>query len=163
LVGATQRTGSRRVWDAYLHLLLRQRRQQGPPEAVHRAPRCPARLRSDDAFSPVADATRLTSATVCRTDGTHVRAHRLSRAQVGLMRRDVATASTRRTGHDPRCRSIAPDVSGVVVGVDPWGEPVTVLIACDTYRVVRAGSDRYVFARMLPSTARMLGAMLAGR
>jgi hypothetical protein len=38
-----------------------------------------------------------------------------------------------------------------------------VLIACDTYRVVRPGSDRYVFARMLPSTARMVGAMLAGR
>ena len=49
-----------------------------------------------------------------------------------------------------------------MVGVDAWGDPVTLLVECDWYRVLRPGTDRYLFVRMLPSTERMLRHALAG-
>ena len=44
--------------------------------------------------------------------------------------------------------------------MDASGDPVTLLIACDTYRTVQPGRERYLFARMLPSTARMVQRLL---
>jgi hypothetical protein len=65
-VGASERVGSRTVYGAYLREVLRQRHQQGSPDVVWPSPRCPQHVRTDEAFSPVADAGLLTSAVLCR-------------------------------------------------------------------------------------------------
>ena len=164
LVGHTQRFGSREVYDAYLHALLEQRHAEGTPTAMPTHPACPRRVRTDDAFSPVADAARLTSAVMCTANGTKVVATtRLTHAQLAALRRDVATATPRRTVHDfaARCAADGTEHGGAIVGMDDWGDPVTMLIVCDTYRTVQPGSERYLFARMLPSTARMVQRLLA--
>lgn len=163
LVGGTQRVGSAHVFDAYLHALLRQRHGRSPSDVGHARPRCPLRLRSDGAFSPLADASHLASAVLCRVDGTRtVHATRLTRAQVATLRHEFATATTRRTRSDvlARCHPVTPGVAGAVVGVDDWGDPVTVLLDCGAYRTVQPGEDHYLFARMLPATARMVNGLL---
>ena len=162
LVGDTQRGGSARVFDAYLQALLRQRREQGSPDVAYPTPRCPRRVRPDTGtYSPLADAGRLASARLCPAQVTRDdRPVLLTREQVGMVRHDAATATTRRTPADAACHALPRGLGGAVVGVDAWGDPVTVLISCDTYRTVQPGDNRYLFARMLPSTARMLGGLL---
>ena len=159
LVGATQRFGSRTVYHAYLQAVLRQRRVQGPPDVAHPRPTCPPTLRTDGAFSPVADASRITSAVLCVTHRARVsRQIPLTGPELARLRHDFATAPTRRTGGHGSCRAV-PFGAGVV-GVDPWGDPVSVLISCGTYRILQPGSDRYLFARMLPATKQMLAGLV---
>jgi hypothetical protein len=164
LVGSTQRTGAQVVWHTYLAALLRQRRAQGSPGARQPRPACPDHVRTDDAFSPLADAAHLTDAVLCRTADMRVRHRiRLSPTQLRTLRHDFATAATRRTHLDgaASCHTLPPRSSAAIVGVDGWGDPFTVLTQCDTYRLLQPAHSRYVFARMLPATARMLGRLLA--
>jgi hypothetical protein len=165
LVGSTQRFGSRVVYDAYLHALLDQRHASGPPRTTYPVPACPDPARTDAAFSPVADAAQLTAGQICPTAGSRGgRAIALRPAGLRTLRHDVATAFPARQVRDldDACFQGGRPLEGAVVGVDAWGDPVSVLVACDRYRVVRPGSDRYGFARMLPSTERMLRQALGG-
>jgi hypothetical protein len=164
-VGASERFGSRTVYGAYLREVLRQRHQQGSPDVVWPPPRCPQDVRTDEAFSPVADAGRLTSAVLCPADGGQSADEiALTRAQVDVLRHDFATAFPRRALRDvdSQCPDEGRQPAGAVIGRDPWGDQVTVLFGCDSYRTVRPGSERYGFARMLPSTALMLLSALEG-
>jgi hypothetical protein len=163
LVGSTERTGAKVVWHTYLAALLRQRREQGVGDHQFIPPaRCPSRLRTDAASSPLADAARLRTAVVCAIDGRQVHQIRLSAQQIRALRHDFATAATRRTHLDgaSSCHGLPPRVATVILGVDGWDDPFTVLTTCDTYQEHQPAHNRYLFARMLPSTARMLGRLL---
>jgi hypothetical protein len=98
---------------------------------------------------------------LCGTDGKQQ--IRLTSPQLDALRHDFATAAMRRTHIDSAatCHALPPRSAAVIVGLDDWGDPFTVLTTCDTYRILRPAHDRYLFARMLPSTARLLGRLLA--
>lgn len=162
-VGSTQRFGSKRVFHAYLGALLRQRSGTTPPQSDRPPPTCPDRAEYSQGYSPIARVGRVTAAVVCRLGRGPHRTIRLTPAQLATLRHDFATAATRRTRlRGPSdCHALEPRVSGAVVGVDRWGDPFTVLTTCDTYRAVQPARDRFLFARMLPATARLLGRLLA--
>ncbi len=162
-VGTTQRFGSKRVFDAFNRALLRQRSAESSPETVFPMPPCPSR-RDAGSFSPLADAAHATSAAVCQHRGHKFRPDLLTRTQIRMLRHDFATATTRRTHLDgpSDCHALPATSNGVIVGVDPWGDPFTVLTTCDTYRLLQPARHHYLFARMLPATARMLRPLLNG-
>jgi hypothetical protein len=160
-VGSTKRNGGRTLFHAYLAALLRQRHRQGSPDAVFPPATCPAQRRDLAPYSPLADAGRLQTAVLCSIDGRQQT--RLTSAQVQVFRHEFATAAHRRTDLEgaSSCHRLPPRSSVAVVGVDGWGDSYTVLTTCDTYRILRPAHGDYVFARMLPATARMLRGLLA--
>jgi hypothetical protein len=162
-VGSTQRFGSRRVFHAYLDALLRQRSGSTPPHVHVPPPTCPVHAQYLQGYSPIARVGQVTEAVVCHTQGRSHRTIRLTPDQLATFRHDFATATLRpaHLGGPSSCHALGPRVSGAVVGVDRWGDPFTVLTQCDIYRAVQPVRSHYVFARMLPATARMLGRLLA--
>jgi hypothetical protein len=160
-VGSSERFGAKHVWQSYLSALRRQRQRQGSPDVIFPPATCPAHRRDLASYSPLADAGRLQTAVVCSIDGQHQT--RLTSTQLDALRHEFATAAHRRTDLEGAfsCHRLPPRSSVAIVGVDGWGDPFTVLTRCDTYRVWQPADGDHLFARMLPSTARMLGRLLA--
>ncbi len=157
-VGSTERFGSKKVFEAYLRALVRQRAHEHPRPFHQAPPACPVRMRLAP-FDPIADASTARVASLCVLD-RHQRTTRrvaLTSAQLATLRDDFATAAQRATGEDAMSRCPAdPPPALVVRGLDAWREPFQVYVACRVYRILRPAADRYAFATLLPATARML-------
>ena len=158
-VGSTERFGSKKVFEAYLQALVRQRAHEHPRPFDARPPLCPARV-DLGSFAPVADASTARAGTLCVLERRSNRTSRgvpLTRTQLAILRHDFATASQRRTDADAQSRCPADPRPAVVVrGLDAWREPFQVYVECGVYRILRPAVDRYAFATLLPATARML-------
>jgi hypothetical protein len=157
LVGATQRYGSKTVFQAFTRGVLRERAGHDPVRFRASAPPCPHRLDAWGAFDPVADARTARVAALCVAHGKAMRRTRLSRPQLASLRHDFATAGSRRvSGTDAGvCTERAP-MTYVVRGLDAWREPFAVDVQCGVYRILRPGETRYTLARLLPRSERML-------
>jgi hypothetical protein len=156
-VGSTERMGSRAVFETYLHAKLRQHAREQPRPFHATPPSCPPRVNLAF-FAPAADPSTARVGAVCvlephsnRTAGRFA----LAGAQLGVLRRDLATASQRRVDGDA-LSSCSNDRALVARGLDAWREPFDVYVECGAYRILQPASVRYSFASLLPRTARML-------
>lgn len=157
LVGSTERFGSKDVFEAYLRAVLQQRHQQGPPQVVRTAPPCPGRSPGDPVppypvVSPAAQPNRVVTGTWCRRDGRQwLDAGPATRAQLAVVRHDLATAAQRRHGlRLDHCRGLPRTTHTLLVGRDAWGDPTALDFTCDFYRTFTY--PRASFVRMLPAT-----------
>lgn len=166
-VGAARRFGDAHVYDAYVQALLHQRHQQGPPRTAPPSPRCPRHavpVSRIDQDLPVADPTDAARAVVCVLTPRGARTIAMPRSALAALRHDLTTARIRPTDVDPPadCPSLAPSADVMVNGVDTWGDRFSVSFECDVYRLLPVGTDRYLFVRLRPATARILRGLIAG-
>jgi hypothetical protein len=159
LVGSTERFGSKKVFEAYLRALVRQRAHEHPRPFHRTPPACPARI-DLGYFAPVADPTTGRIATLCvlQPQSTHTaRRLPLTGAQLAVLRKDFATAPQRRTDADAMSNCPAdPGPALDIRGLDAWQEPFQVYVECGAYRILRPAAARYSFATLLPRTQRLL-------
>jgi hypothetical protein len=166
LVGNTERLGSRHVYQAYVAAVLRQRLHQSPPDILQKAPACPRRKPGGPTLpyattSPAAQTSRVVVGTWCRRAGNHwADAGTATDAQLALLRHDIATRAHRRHGlHLGGCHGLPSTTHTLLVGRDPWGDPLAVDFTCDLYRLYTAPFPRARFVRMLPGTAAMVASV----
>jgi hypothetical protein len=157
LVGATQRYGSKTVFNAFVRALVRERRNGHPRTFHEEPPTCPPRLITLATFDPVADASTARVAALCILHRRSSQRLLLTRRELATFRHDFATASQRRIDEKAMAPcSHKPTLGYLVRGLDAWREPFAVDIECGAYRLLHPGATRYWFARLLPRTQRLL-------
>ncbi|MDX6360164.1 MAG: hypothetical protein QOH37_3218 [Nocardioidaceae bacterium] len=166
-VGNGMREGSRRVWEAYLRLLAKQRGEEVHSAGAHtRALPC-SRLSRSVPVSPLFDVGRLTNARLCPVDR---RSHPvgfvrdLASEQLRVLRADLLTRGRR--GHrrgGAGCRTWRGHQLYDIVASDDRGDRTILFGRCYQYGQVRAVPGYNIPVIWLrPATARMLQLELGG-
>jgi hypothetical protein len=154
-VGTTQRFGSRKVFDVYLHALERQRAHG---TATHAATTLGCPTTRVPPSSPLASPSTMVKGVICTHLGPQPQPVALNRSQVTVLRHDFATESGRRINDTvaARCDSSVLHTPFVISGVDRWGDRFVVSVSCGHYSLTEP-MDRHVYVvRPLPSTVRTL-------
>lgn len=159
-VGTAQHDDARGILFGYLRALEGQRAQAGPPRDVaRRSPSCHAPTFS--AGDLLARPDRIVTAVVCTAGVKPRQVAALDRRRLAQLRRDFATVRARPSSASRFESKIQPPrLRAVSIGRDAWGDTFHVELADGHYRLLPAAHGTYVFARMLPATARMLGRLL---